>query len=117
EAIQQYHEALRLQPAFVPALNNLAWLLSTCEQDKFRSGAEAVQLAAKACELTQHKQTVLIGTLAAAYAEAGDFPKAIDTAQKAETLALSTAQRELAATNQNLLELYRSGKANHEHTP
>jgi hypothetical protein len=56
----------------------------------------------------------MIGTLAAAYAEAGRFGEAVATAQKAHDLALSAGKQEIAAKNQELLELYRSHHPFHE---
>jgi len=87
EAISQYHETLRLDPESLPALNNLAWILATHPEAQFRNGPEAVQLAERACELTSYQQTVFVGTLAAACAEAGRFDDAVATAQKACALA------------------------------
>jgi len=110
DAVVHYREAIRLKPDFVPALNDLAWIRAASEDDKLRDGAEAVTLAERACDLTGRQQSVFMGTLAGAYAEAGQFPKAIVTAQKAFDLAQSTGQSELAASQQRLLELYRSGK-------
>ena len=114
EAIAQYHEALRLKPDSTLALNNLAWILATQEDANLRNGAEAVKCAERACELTGRQQAFLMGTLAAAYAEAGRFPEAVSTAQKAVELATAGGQKEIAARNQNLLELYRAGKPYHE---
>jgi hypothetical protein len=57
---------------------------------------------------------MLVGTLAAAYAEAGRFPDAVATAQKAQALALAEGDQKLAARNAELLELYRAGQAYHE---
>ena len=87
EAVAQYREALRLNPNLAGALNNLAWVLATSPDDELRNGAEAVRLAERACELTHYGQPLFIGTLAAAYAEAGRFPEAVTTAEKAEQLA------------------------------
>ena len=81
EAIRSYQAALKAQPDQVGVLNNLAWLLATCPDAAFRNGPEAVRLATRACELTGYAQPLLIGTLAAAQAEAGDFPAAIATAR------------------------------------
>ena len=110
DAVVHYREAIRLKPNFVPALNDLAWIRAASEDDKLRDGAEAVKLAERACDLTGRQQSIFMGTLAGAYAEAGQFPKAIATAQKAFDLAQSTGQSDLAASQQRLLELYRSGK-------
>ena len=87
EAVAQYREALRLNPNLAGALNKLAWALATSPDDELRNGAEAVRLAERACELTHYGEPLFIGTLAAAYAEAGRFPEAVTTAEKAEQLA------------------------------
>jgi hypothetical protein len=92
-------------------LNNLAWLLATHPQAELRSGPEAVELAERACTATHHKQPVFLGTLAAAYAEAGQFGKAVETARQARALAEAQGQKEIAARNQQLLELYQRGQA------
>jgi protein O-mannosyl-transferase len=114
EAVAQYREALRLNPHLVGALNNLAWVLAASSDDELRNGPEAVRLAEHACELTQYREPLLIGTLAAAYAEAGRFPEAVATAEKAEQLATAAGQTAVAAKNRQLLELYRAGKTYHE---
>ena len=49
--------------------------------------------------------------LAAAYAEAGDFPKAVETAQITCALAYLTGQYEVQASNGKLLGLYAAGKS------
>jgi tetratricopeptide (TPR) repeat protein len=59
------------------ALNSLAWLRATCPEAEIRNGKEAVELALKACELSEWKDWAIIDTLAAAYAEQGDFDRAI----------------------------------------
>lgn len=110
EAIALYREALRLDPNHAPTLNNFAWLLAACPNAEYRNGSEAVRLAERACELTGYKRAVMIGTLAAAYAEAGRFPEAINAAEKARQQALATSQAELARKNQDLMELYKSGR-------
>ena len=117
EAVAQYREALRLNPNLTGALNNLAWVLATSPDDELRDGAEAVHLAERACELTHYGQPLFIGTLAAAYAEAGRFPEAVATAEKAEQLATSAGLTAVAAKNRQLLEFYRAGKPYHEPAP
>ena len=110
EAIQHYREALKALPDFPEALNNLAWILAANADPQLRNGPEAIALAERACKLTEYKQPLMIGTLAAAYAEAGRFADAVTTAEQAKTLAEQTNQMELAAKNRVLLELYRSGQ-------
>ncbi len=117
EAVAQYRQALRLNPNLAGALNNLAWVLAAAHDDELRNGAEAVRLAKQACELTHYGEPLVIGTLAAAYAEAGRFPEAVTTAQKAEQLATSAGLTAVAAKNRQLLELYRAGKPYHEPAP
>jgi tetratricopeptide (TPR) repeat protein len=108
EAISQYHETLRLDPESLLALNNLAWILATHPEAQFRNGPEAVQLAERACELTSYQQTVFVGTLAAACAEAGRFDDAVATAQKACALASGRGEPGLLQKNRELLALYQA---------
>ncbi|MGD0259378.1 MAG: tetratricopeptide repeat protein [Verrucomicrobiota bacterium] len=110
QAAAHYTEALRLNPNLPDSLNNLAWLRATSPLPELRDGPQAVQLAQRACELTSWKQTVFIGTLAAAYAQAGQFEKAVEAGQKACDLAGSLGQTNLLQRNQELLRLYREGR-------
>jgi tetratricopeptide (TPR) repeat protein len=110
EAIQHYRDALKTLPDFPEALNNLAWILAANPDPQVRNGREAVALAERACKLTEYKQPMMVGTLAAAYAESGRFAEAVTTAEKAKTLAEQANQTELAARNHTLLERYRSGQ-------
>ena len=103
EAIVQYREGIRLDPNSPAGLNNLAWILVTQPDAALRNGAEAVELASRACELTAFGQPVFLGTLAAAYAEAGQSDKAVETAQKASALAASLGLTNLVERNQELL--------------
>jgi cytochrome c-type biogenesis protein CcmH/NrfG len=114
EAVKVYHEGLQFKPDAPVMLNNLAWILATNPDDRVRDGAEAVRLAEKACTLSQYKQPGLIGTLAAAYAEAGRFSAAVTTAQKACDAASAAGNTALLKKNQELLELYRGGHAYRE---
>ena len=87
-----------------PALNNLAWELATSPDAGDRDGALAVKLAERACELTHYQTAIFVGTLAAAYAEAGRFDEAVATAQKACALASEKAEQpEPVEGNQELL--------------
>ena len=71
-------------------LNNFAWVLATSPDDEFRDGKRAVELATKAAEQTNYETPHILSTLAAAYAETGDFEnakkwsaKAVELSQKA----------------------------------
>jgi hypothetical protein len=116
EAIDHYREAIRNNPDEPQALNNLAWLLATSQDSRFRNGAEAVELAERACAVTHHQMTVCIGTLAAAYAEAGRYDDAVKTAESAIASATTLGQKQLVEKNRWLLELYRAGRPYHETT-
>jgi tetratricopeptide (TPR) repeat protein len=113
-AIAYYKEWVKHQPDEPMALNNLAWTLATASEASLRDGNEAVRLAQKACELTQNQQPPILGTLAAAYAEAGRFSDAVNTAERAIALAKSAGMGELAERNRQLLTLYGAGRAYHE---
>jgi protein O-mannosyl-transferase len=114
EAIRFYRAALKAQPNHEGALNNLAWLLASCPDAAFRNGPEAVRFSTRACQLTDYTKPLLIGTLAAAQAEAGDFQAAIATAERAAALATSLRLDDVAARNRELIQLYRQGQPYHE---
>lgn len=114
EAVACYDHGLVAVPDSAELHNNLGWLLATHPNARIRDGRRAVTLAEKATELTGHRQPFFIGTLAAAYAEAGQFDQAIATAQKAIDLATAAGQPQIAARNAELLLLYRAGKPYHE---
>ncbi|HWV98108.1 MAG TPA: tetratricopeptide repeat protein [Candidatus Acidoferrum sp.] len=113
-AVGFYREFLRLKPDDEKACNNLAWILATNPDPTLRNGPESVRWAEHGCELTHYKETVFVGTLAAAYAEAGRFQEAVAAAERAIELAHLAGQRDLERKNLQLLDLYRAGKAYHE---
>jgi tetratricopeptide (TPR) repeat protein len=108
EAIVHYRKALQIKPDTLSVLNNLAWLLATSPDAYIRDGVQAVKYAGRACELTHYGVTPLVGTLAAAYAEAGRYDDAITAAQKACALATAAGEQDLLEKNQKLLVLYRA---------
>jgi len=109
-AIAHYETAMRMKPDSPEVLNDFAWLLATTLDARLRDGPRATTLAEQACRLTDFKQPALLGTLAAAYAEAGRFADAEKTAEKAVALATAENNPDLAIRNRELLELYRAGK-------
>jgi peptidoglycan/LPS O-acetylase OafA/YrhL len=113
-ALWYYRFTLEHDGRSVAALNNAAWLLATAPDPRLRDGNRAMDLARRACELTGYKQPFFIGTLAAACAEAGRFNDAITNAQRARAVASSLGQFQIAARDEQLLELYRAGKPFHE---
>ena len=114
EALVNFQKALQIKPDAPDVLNNLAWLLATCPDTSIRNGAQAVKYAERACALTHYRETVMVGTLAAAYAEAGRFDGAIATAEKAIALAEKNHEPELLQKNRELFELYRAHQPYHE---
>ncbi len=83
EAIADYNRALEHLPEESGLLNNLAWVLATSPEDGLRNGQRALELAKKACELTEYKAPHIISTLAACHAELGQFDEAIRLSEKA----------------------------------
>jgi tetratricopeptide (TPR) repeat protein len=86
EAVRQLREALRLSPNATLTLDKLAWILSTSADASLRNGKEAILLAERACQITQNTNAITLATLSAAYAEDGQFEKAIVVAQRSQTL-------------------------------
>jgi tetratricopeptide (TPR) repeat protein len=113
EAIAQLQQAVQLQPADPAILNTLAWLLAACPQASLRNGDKAVVLARKANDLTGGNNPLILHTLAAAYAEAGRFPEAVDAAQRALQLAGTQSNDALAGQLQFELTLYQAGNPFH----
>jgi protein O-mannosyl-transferase len=111
DAIAQHRNALRIAPEHVAAQVNLAWLLATSPDPSLRDGPEAVALAEQARRLTNGKQPIVLRILAAAYAETGRFPDAIETAK--EALQLARAQNNSVLMNElpKDIVLYESGSA------
>ncbi len=114
EAVRLYHEQLRQTPDSPERLNNLAWLLAANPFAEIRNGQEAVERAKRACELTDWRAAMMVGTLGAAYAEAGQFDEAVTMAQKARVVALANGQPEVASKNEELMKVYQAGKAYRE---
>ena len=87
-------------------LNNLAWVLATSPEESLRDGKRAIELAKRACDVTEYKQPHILSTLAAGYAEMGDFATAVEWSKKALELGDETQKAELAKE----LESYQSSK-------
>jgi Flp pilus assembly protein TadD len=113
EAISQYQTALHIEPADPAAQNDLAWLLATCPQASLRNGNKAVELARRADDLVGGENPVILHTLAAAYAEAGRFSEAVETAQRALYLAEAQSNTTLAGQLQSEMKLFQAGSPFH----
>jgi tetratricopeptide (TPR) repeat protein len=115
EAITHFQDALQIKPADPASQNNLAWVLATSGQASLRNGAKALQLARQANTLTGGERPFILHTLAAAFAEAGQFPDAVETAQHALRLAQAQSDTRLAAQLRSEVKLYQAGKPYHIH--
>jgi Flp pilus assembly protein TadD len=109
EAIQHYNKALELAPKSIPTLTNLAWLLATSQDPSLRDGLKAVELAKQADGLVGGTNALVLRTLAAAYAENGEFANAITTARSAMELARMHGEESLMADLDQQIALYELG--------
>lgn len=108
-AISQLEDTVRLAPDWPLALNNLAWMRATEQDPTLRNGAEAAELAKRAVALTGKNDPSTLDTLAAAYAEAGQFTDAAQTAATAIQNANAANETNLAKEIELRLKLYQSG--------
>jgi tetratricopeptide (TPR) repeat protein len=106
EAVADLEKALSLNADDSGVLNNLAWVLATSPEESLRDGKRAIELAKRACEVTDYKQPHILSTLAAGYAELGDFATAVEWSKKALELGDESQKAELAKE----LESYQSSK-------
>jgi protein O-mannosyl-transferase len=109
EAIQHYEKALEVAPGSISTLTNLAWLLATSPNESLRDGRRAVEIAKQADQLSGGTNMVVLRTLAAAYAENGQFTKAIESARTAVQLARMNDDDSLARELEQQIALYRLG--------
>lgn len=109
EALSHLRQAVRLRPGWPAPAAGLAWALATAPAARVRNGPEAVRLAEGVCRVTGYKDPKLLDVLAAAYAEAGRFPEALEAARKALSLSTSAGPKRVAERKRRL-ELYQEGR-------
>jgi tetratricopeptide (TPR) repeat protein len=105
-AIQQWEIALHYMPDLSSAQVNLAWVLATCPDASLRNGQTAIALAERAWQLSQGRNPMALRSLAAAFAENGQYADAVAVAHQA--LQMSRNNPNLAATLQEQLKIYES---------
>jgi tetratricopeptide (TPR) repeat protein len=106
QALRQREKAFQLKEDSLENINNLAWLLATHPREKSRDGKRALSLATQAARMTDYKNAGVLDTLAAAYAEQGNFGQAVRWQNEAVEL-VSAAEKPLYAER---LTLYQAGK-------
>jgi tetratricopeptide (TPR) repeat protein len=109
-SLTDYNRVLSVQPrgsSRALALNSRAWLRATCHDPAFRNGKEAIKDASAACNMTKWKNSNYLDTLAAAYAEDGDFESAVRYVEKAISVCKDADEREAL---QKRLAMYRKGQ-------
>jgi len=108
DAAQLLHQAVSSIPDLTVALDELAWVFATHPSEELRDGHEAVRLAEHACALTKRTDPIFLATLAAAYAETGNFGQAIGTIQESISKARSSNNTDAIALGEKLLGLFQS---------
>lgn len=111
DAAEQYRAALGFRADWLECMNNLALLIATHPEMSGRDPNEAVRLASRVCELSNHSDPAFLATLAASYSAAGRLDDAVATATKAASLADGAGQNEVAEVIRGQLVLYKQGKA------
>ena len=101
EAVEALTKVIEADPSDYTSVNNLAWILATSPLDSVRDGKRAVEFAEKAGELSRHKKAFVLSTLAAAYAEAGNFEKAREWSK----ISIEVAKKEKSKTEEERKEL------------
>lgn len=109
EAISQYEKAIQLDPEDFRGMNDLAWILACNSDGSLRNGIRAVELARAANERDQGQNPVVLGTLAAALAETGDFGGAVATSRRAIDLAQARTNAALVEILARRLKAYEAG--------
>ncbi|HUG70352.1 MAG TPA: hypothetical protein VMM76_21565 [Pirellulaceae bacterium] len=112
-AIESVDEDLELNPNSAFLHNNKAWILATCPDDAVRNGELAVEHATKACDLTDWNNFAYVDTVAAAYAESGDFESAVKWQEEAIRLAPGAYSQDF----QKRLRLFKARKPYREGVP
>ena len=107
KAVEAFENSVKLHPENPTALNNYSWFLSTTAQDAYRDGKKALDLGLKAAQASNYEKAYILSTLAAAYAETGDFENAMKYIQKAIEI---NKDESIAQSIKNEMESYKQNK-------
>ncbi len=110
EAMAEFREIVRQDPDNQDALNGAAWIEATSSDAKLRNGVEAVALAERAATVHRPPRPDVLDTLAAAYAEAGRFKEAVETARKAKQAAKEAGDEALGESIDARIKSYAASK-------
>jgi tetratricopeptide (TPR) repeat protein len=107
KAVQDHQKALALSPWLWQGMADLAWLMATCPEEKYRNGEKAVEMSEKAVRyrITPHT----LDALAAAYAESGDFTRAVEVQEAAVYLLTHDWESTQTEDFKKRLETYQAG--------
>ena len=109
QAINDYREAMKLDPEYVPAITSLAWFHATCPVDRYRDGKRALQLATEACRMTNERDYASLAALATAQAALGQKADALKSQMKSLELAPENEKERLRED----LKTFEAGRALH----
>jgi protein O-mannosyl-transferase len=108
DGLQRLRDIAADAPDSPRMLDELAWLFATYPDSNVRDGAEAVRLAERACALTDRSVPALLATLAAAYAETGDFSRGVAAAQEAQARGQAIGDADGVKLSENILMALRA---------
>lgn len=107
KGVADFEAAIKIDSTCIEAYNNIAWQFAVCPDSTIRNGQKALNYANKACELSKWSDALCVGTLAAAYAENGNFKEAVSWEKKSISLGLE--KNDLKEARERL-DLYEQNK-------
>jgi tetratricopeptide (TPR) repeat protein len=111
EAVTEFERVLAVKAEDPQALSGLAWIRATAADAALRDPGQAIQLAERAAALTRRRDLAALDALAAAYAAAGRFDDAVDTARAAMDSAVAAGQGDIATRFRERLAVYQKREA------